>query len=1508
MLGAVLRQGLRREARGPGPGRPRGRSSATSGLAALLLAFAALVGTANPVQAQTELWSATLNIAEPDAETGPEGYCSVAYHRAFAGDTYCPFGSLTGTDGASFEFDGTTYTVERLRYDAGSRDDNSVRFTISPGSLFHLHSRTQNWRLQIGSNVFSLSDAHRGTQVGAGITTVRHWWEVADDDSGRPWPEPGTGSTVAVKLVDLSADATLSALTLKDASDGSAVAFTPSFTSDTEEYTATVAHGVDYVEVAATTSHDQATVEYLGASGNAYYDRIGRTDALDSRLLIGSNTYRVRVTAADNVTTKTYTLVVTRRDRLKGWFSGLPDSHDGSTPFTVNLGFPEAIDSPLANVSAAVVVDNGTMSEFSARDGSARVYQMTVTPSSAEALRIRVRAARDCSESHSICSTSGKQFSREMGRWVSTADDARLRALWLTYPAGGYLRGSPAFSPDTGAYEAQAPEPTERLVLVAAPYTPGATVTFGGSTVESTADRYDGGATATFRVADGTARVRATVTAPDGVTTRTYTYTVERNRVNPVDSVIRNLTVTPVSGTLTSFSKPWPQARTYFAEVSGETTHVTVSAAAVDPNAELTLHRNSPGLPEFSATDRLNVRNGTVTVVVKLNRFTHQRIYWLIISRDWRGLSMATAAEPLTASFADPPPSSHDGSTSFPFRVSFSEEVTIGADDMRDHALLLSGGTVTGAAKVDGRSDLWELTVAPSGNGAVTILVPVNRACSETGALCTNDGRMLSTAPGAFVPGPPQGQRAPSTPLTATFESVPAEHDGSSKFQLRLLFSEALPPGGSGRRIARALSATGGKVRQVRRVDGRRDLWRVVVKPLGNDAVMVSLPATTGDCSGTDALCTPDGRKLSGALPVNIPGPSALSVTDAEVDEGADGTDATLEFVVTLSREASGTVTVDYATSDGTAAAPGDYTETSGTLTFEAGESEKTVSVPVHADAEDEGSETLKLKLSDPDGAYLKRAEATGTITNTGPIPKAWLARFGRTVADQVLDLVDARLGAARTPGLAATVAGQALSLDPAPEDTEALGARDGDGRRAALTAWLRGEDGEVDPAALSGARTVSARDLFTGTSFALTGGTPGEGTVSAWGRGVISTFDGREGELSLDGEVGNLMLGADFTHGRATAGLMLSHAQGRGGYRGESEGSIEASLTGLYPYGRYVLSERLSVWGVAGYGEGTLRVEPEGQTTLETDMDLAMASVGVRGVLLEAPAEGGVELAVTSDAMAVRTTSEAVSTDTGNLAAAEADVTRLRLGLEGSRAFLFASGASLVPSVELGVRHDGGDAETGFGADIGAGLSWIDPARRLSADMRARGLLAHEDGSFSERGVAGSLAWDPAPGSARGPSLSVSQTVGAQASGGVEALLEPQTAQALEAANDNDGDELERRTLEAKFGYGFALFDDRWTGTPEIGLGTTDTGREVVLGWRLAEETRTGLAFGLDIEGARRESARGAAGHRLGLGFGWRLEGAGAGNFEIRLEGSRLEAANDDAEHRVELTLTARW
>ena len=108
--------------------------------------------------------------------------------------------------------------------------------------------------------------------------------------------------------------------------------------------------------------------------------------------------------------------------------------------------------------------------------------------------------------------------------------------------------------------------------------------------------------------------------------------------------------------------------------------------------------------------------------------------------------------------------------------------------------------------------------------------------------------------------------------------------------------------------------------------------------------------------------------------------PPALSVADAEATEGDD---ATLDFVVTLDPAATATVTVDYATADGTATAGDDYTGTSGTLTFAVGETTKTVSVPIIDDLVEDDGETLTLTLSNAAGAEIDDATATGTIRNS---------------------------------------------------------------------------------------------------------------------------------------------------------------------------------------------------------------------------------------------------------------------------------------------------------------------------------------------------------------------------------------------------------------------------------------------------------------------------------------------------------------------------------------------
>ena len=107
----------------------------------------------------------------------------------------------------------------------------------------------------------------------------------------------------------------------------------------------------------------------------------------------------------------------------------------------------------------------------------------------------------------------------------------------------------------------------------------------------------------------------------------------------------------------------------------------------------------------------------------------------------------------------------------------------------------------------------------------------------------------------------------------------------------------------------------------------------------------------------------------------------ALSVGDASGPEGNSGT-TTLSFPVTLSAAATKAVTVHYATSDGTATAPSDYTAAHGTLTFQPGEKSKSIAVSVVGDLTIEPDESLSLMLSDAANAGIAGATATGTITN----------------------------------------------------------------------------------------------------------------------------------------------------------------------------------------------------------------------------------------------------------------------------------------------------------------------------------------------------------------------------------------------------------------------------------------------------------------------------------------------------------------------------------------------
>ena len=851
-------------------------------------------------------------------------------------------------------------------------------------------------------------------------------------------------------------------------------------------------------------------------------------------------------------------------------------------------------------------------------------------------------------------------------------------------------------------------------------------------------------------------------------------------------------------------------------------------------------------------------------------------------------------------------------------RLTFSEAVTVSGGSPWVEVSIdgFAHNGFLGYASGSGSETLVFSTQVPAGTEGFTGLAVVANSLVAGGAsIVSGTGVAAELGHDGTEPTAAPGTGGPDTGTTEAFKvklkDVPAEHDGSTPVVFEVEFTKN-PEGYSYRTMrdstlvirqgGQSLNAT--KARRLNRP--HNDRWEVTITPVSKADLAVSIgPFST--CTETGAVCAANDEVLANEVSKTIQGPPGLSVADARVDE--DSGDPVV-FAVTLGRASKHTVTVDYATSDGTgsnaAVAGEDYTETSGTLTFAAGVTEQTVSVPVLDDSHDEGEETFTLTLSNPQGgnAWLRDATATGTIVNTDAMPRAWLARFGRTVAEQVIGAVEGRFSSGRTAGAEMTLAGERIGLSgpgsgsgagAAPEDDDAREAAAADAearsRLEAMTTWLRGDSGQ-GPGSSSGAggedgtragfksRTVTGRDLLTGSSFALTAEANAGGTVSLWGRGAVSRFDGREGDLSLDGEVVSAMMGADWVRERWTAGVLVSRSVGEGGYRGPTaEGEVESTLTGLFPYGRYEASERVTLWGVAGYGTGDLVLTPKGQSAMRTDMELAMGAVGLRGVAVEAPAAGGVELTVKTDALAVRTTSG----KTEGLEAAEADVTRVRLGLEGTWLGIEAGGGTLSPRLEVGVRHDGGDAETGLGLDLGGGLAWSHPAAGLSAELSGRGLLTHESRGLRDRGLSGSFAWEPGQGSGRGPSLTLTQTVGASASGGMDALLGRGTMAGLAANDDGSGaggsgadDDLANRRLELRMGYGFSAFGDRFTSTPELGLGLSNGQRQYTLGWRLD------------------------------------LVQGGTGALELGLEATRREAtgANDDApaEHGVRLGLRARF
>ena len=593
------------------------------------------------------------------------------------------------------------------------------------------------------------------------------------------------------------------------------------------------------------------------------------------------------------------------------------------------------------------------------------------------------------------------------------------------------------------------------------------------------------------------------------------------------------------------------------------------------------------------------------------------------------------------------------------------------------------------------------------------------------------------------------------------------------------------------------------------------------------------------DSETLEAAPCPDSEDTGQPISQESAAPASILVRDARATEGVD---EVVSFAVTLSAAAGEPVTVDWSTADGTATAGRDYVAASGTLTFAAGETEHTIEVSVLDDAHDEGEETFALHLSNADGAELADAEATGTIVNSDPMPRAWLSRFGRTAWEHALDAVDRRLRSARSTRTGAAIAGRNV----------AVGYRE---RVAAQQAWIGdGNDRSVAPG-------VSGGELLAGSEFQVaTAASEGDGVLTVWGQGAYGRFAGEQGGLALNGGAASGTLGVDYATGPWITGLALSHSSGWGSYAQPmtSGGEVTSWLTGAYPYvGVELLPERLSLWVAGGYGIGGMELVPAGGKPLETGIDLLAGAAGLRGTLVPEAAGGGFSLGVNVDGLLLRATSDAAP----GLAATTADVNRIRLGVDGSDAVALGAGARLTPSVEVGVRRDDGAAEQGFGMDLGGGLRYTHPGLGLALGLSGRALVLHETAELAEWGASGWLAWDPNPATELGPALTVTPSIGAPAAGGSADLWNRETLAG------RGGDPMAASgsgRVDARFGYGMPLAGG--VGVPWAGIGLSERERDYRVGYAFHLGDSQVADLRIELVAARLEPAAAAPEHTLSV------------------------------------------
>ena len=628
-------------------------------------------------------------------------------------------------------------------------------------------------------------------------------------------------------------------------------------------------------------------------------------------------------------------------------------------------------------------------------------------------------------------------------------------------------------------------------------------------------------------------------------------------------------------------------------------------------------------------------------------------------------------------------------------------------------------------------------------------------------------------------------------------------------------------------------------------VSGNTGSWELAL-PANADSATFTFAATTDP--------TPEGDEIAMFNLVAIASPPYSVAVDAGETRVTIGNEITPGLTLTatpnpvrqgqpvtitahLSQALNSRVTIPITLTAGTANSA-DYGPLTG-IDIAPGDNTGTGTIPTTAETNSDtgpggGTFTVALGTPLPVGILVGQpSEVVVTIALPAPaelVHRAALPEVARAVADRVTGAISARVGRVLNGGGgvgAASLGGQGT---------------------------LAGALVSHAPDLLNDRRPL--RDLLDGSQFVLPlngdGGGGGLRSASLWGSGDYRTLSGEDGGLDFDGNLLGAQLGADAKlRDDLLAGVVLSWSQGEfdyeeGGSGGSSggKGDYEVDVISLHPYlgGR---TDQLDWWATTGYGSGEVSVNPARGESASNDVILWTLGAGGSGQLWS------------SDTTDVLFKGEITQTEMdlkagAGVASLRVNATLIRIAAQANRRpRTLSNGGQLSPSLSLGTRHDGGDGNTGSGAEVSGRVRYDNPQTGLSASASLHTLLGRSD--YSEWGIQGMVRLKHG---ADGQGLSFILRPGYGGAGAGD------TGQIWSHGLRDNATPTTRDTggrLEMRLGYGLSPSGERG------GLLTP---------WG-----------GLTLHGDDKH-------YRLGLDW------ASGGPFTVRLSGERRERENTDADH----------